>query len=240
MPTEYPAIPSSRNLAHCHPTGNHFNWLAKRQVGNAIAIAAERFAHGRLLDIGCGEKPYRDTFASHVTEHVGVDHPESPHALTSVDVLATADAIPVDDRSFDTALMSEVLEHLEEPLKALREAYRVLKPGGHIIATSPFVWVLHEEPRDFYRYSPFGLQWLLEAAGFEVVEIAPLGGQWTTLALLTSYVLSSLPRPARPVARVVASGLQHVAWRLDRLQWRPWMAWNHLAVASRPADVPNG
>jgi ubiquinone/menaquinone biosynthesis C-methylase UbiE len=227
-----PPIPADRNLdPSTHPTGNDFNWLAKRQVANALAIAAGKLAHGRLIDIGCGEKPYQRMFAPYVQEHIGVDHADSPHALAFVDVTATAYDIPLDDGAFDTALMSELLEHLETPGIALGEAYRLLKPGGWIIITSPFIWVIHEAPRDFYRYSPFALRWLLEQAGFENIDITPIAGQWTTLSLLLSYALrQSVGERARYVARVA----QHVGMRLERRQFRSWMSWNHLAVAQRP------
>jgi SAM-dependent methyltransferase len=228
-------IPSDRDLVGSHPTVTRFNWLAKRQVGNAIALAAETYAHGLLIDIGCGAKPYRATFAMYVDGHVGVDHPDSPHALTSVDVLATADSIPLADSGFDTALMSELLEHLENPAAALLEARRLLKPGGYLIVTTPFIWVLHEAPRDFFRYSPYGLRYLLEQAGFEVVQVVAVGAQWSTLGLMASYTLSTVPGRIKPAVGYVASAVQHVAWRLDRLHWRPWMAWNHLAVGRKVA-----
>jgi SAM-dependent methyltransferase len=236
-----PAIPADSDLAGLHPTASDFNWLAKRQVGNAIAVAAGRYARGRLLDVGCGEKPYRDVFAPYVAEHVGVDHPESPHALDHVDVLATANSIPLPGSTFDTVLMSELLEHLEEPQAALAETERLLKPGGHVIITAPFAWVIHEAPRDFFRYSPHGLSWLLTQAGLEPVEITAVGGQWSTVALLTSYALRESPLRTRPrfgdPVRYLARGLQHAGWRLDRHNWRPWMAWNHLAVGRKPRSA---
>jgi SAM-dependent methyltransferase len=216
-----------------HPTETPYNRLAKQQLERAVISAADRYARGRLLDIGCGEKPYRDHFATRVTEHVGVDHPESPHALDHVDVLATASSIPLPDSSFDTALLSELLEHLEEPLAAIREAHRLLRPGGHVIITTPFIWVLHEEPRDFFRYSPHGLRWLLEQGGFEVIELTPIGGQWSTLALLLSYSLRESRVPSR-VAAWISTLLQCVASHAERRGLRTWMAYNHLVVARKP------
>ena len=208
------------------------NWLAKNQLYETVSWPGSgTCATGRLLDIGCGEKPYKQLFAPFVAEHVGVDHPESPHALTSVDVLATAYEISLDSGTFDTALMSELLEHLEEPQRALAEAFRLLKPNGVPILTTPFIWVIHEEPRDFYRYTPFALEYLLKRVGFEHIEVSPVGGQWATVALLTSYALR---RSAGNRARHVASFGQRVGRELDRRQFLPWMAWNHVAVARKP------
>ena len=222
-----------------HPTSNDFNWLAKQQISDSLAAAAQRYAAGRLLDIGCGEKPYETTFFPYVTEHVGVDHPESPHALTSVDVVASAYDVPLGDESFDTVLMSELLEHLEKPGAALDEARRLLRPGGWIILTTPFMWVLHEEPRDFFRYSPFGLEALLRHAGFDAVSVTPIGGQWSTLALLMSYALrdSRLRSTRADVGRRLAGTLQECARRIERRQAKTWMSWNHLAVGRRPERI---
>src|SRR5436189_3243 len=66
---------------------------------------------------------------------------------------------------------------------------RLLRPGGHLIATTPFSWPLHEEPRDFFSYSPHGLRYLCAQASVEVVEVQALAGTWTSLALLLSNAL---------------------------------------------------
>jgi ubiquinone/menaquinone biosynthesis C-methylase UbiE len=166
---------------------------------------------------------------------VGVDHPDSPHAPTAVDVTATAYEIPLPDGSFDTVLMTELLEHLERPGAALAEAFRLLQPGGKLILTTPFIWTLHEEPRDFFRYSPYGLRYLLEDAGFTAAEVTPLSGQWSTLSLLASYALRASPaRRLGSALAFAARGLQAVAVRLDEADFRPWLSWNHLAVAAKP------
>jgi SAM-dependent methyltransferase len=237
-------VPESRRLAarrastgaH-HPTENRFNALAHRQIEAAIAQAAPH-AHGRLLDVGCGLKPYRGVFAPYVTEHIGVDHPGSPHPSSSVDIIASAYAIPLDDASVDTVLMTEVLEHLEDPHSALAESFRLLRPNGLIVLTAPHVWPLHEEPRDFFRYTPHGLRHLLAQAGFSDIDITPLSGQWATLALLTGYALRR--SPARHLGRVLGStiALAHsVAVRFDDRAPEPWMSWNHLAMGwKKPAE----
>jgi ubiquinone/menaquinone biosynthesis C-methylase UbiE len=235
-----PPIPETSAPARlAHPTADDFNWLAKRQLGNAVAHAARHYAGGRLLDVGCGSKPYREVFAPYVSEHVGVDHADSPHGLESVDVAATAYDIPLPSHSFDTVLMSELLEHLEAPGMALAEAHRLLAPGGWVILTTPFMWVVHEQPRDFFRYSPYGLRYLLEQAGFESIDVLPVAGQWSTWGILTSYALkqSSLRWRIGDPARRLARAAQHVGSWLDRRNFRPWMSYDHLAVGRKPAAL---
>jgi SAM-dependent methyltransferase len=106
----------------------------------ALGYAAERYAAGRLVDIGCGTKPFKGIFAPYVNEHVGVDHEQTMHGLESVDVISGAYDIPLDDESADTVLLTEVLEHLERPGEALAECRRLLRPGGHLILTTPLSW----------------------------------------------------------------------------------------------------
>jgi SAM-dependent methyltransferase len=232
-----PSVEARRDLAGFrHPDTHSWNWLAHRVLNNALASAAPHHVNGRLLDIGCGLKPYARLVAPYITEHVGVDHPGSPHALTSVDVLADAYEIPLESASFDTILMSEVLEHLERPTDALTECHRLLRPGGKLILSTPFIWTLHEEPRDFYRYSPYGLRYLAERAGFDVVAVTPLGGQWITLALMLGYALGRSPaRRLGPRLGAVQLWLQRAATRLDHRWFEPWLAHAHLMVAQRPA-----
>lgn len=212
------------------------NIINATQMINALAYAAEHHASGRLVDIGCGIKPYEPLFAPYVTEHVGVDHESSPHALNA-EVLAEAYAIPLADGSFQTVLMSEVLEHLEEPAAALAETHRLLSEGGKLILTAPMIWHLHEEPRDFFRYTPHGLRYLLEGAGFVDIEILPVGGQWATLTQLSAYALwgSSAHRAPRTLNALLAIA-HRLALRLDRHDFKPWMSYSHLAVATRRED----
>jgi SAM-dependent methyltransferase len=86
-------------------------------------------------------------------------------------------------------MCTDVLEHLEEPSDAIAEAKRILKPGGFAIYTVPFFWHLHEAPRDFYRYSKYGLQYLFEKNGFEIVELKALSGFFVTFGQELSYFL---------------------------------------------------
>lgn len=150
---------------------------------------AEKYFKGKLIDIGCGNMPYYDALRPLIDEHVGVDHELSIHDKSKFDLVGTAYSIPSDDNYFDSALCTAVLEHLEEPELAIRECHRVLKPGGIAIYSVPFIWHIHEEPRDFYRYSNYGLEYLFTKAGFEIIEIKPLSGFMVTFLQLHLYYL---------------------------------------------------
>jgi SAM-dependent methyltransferase len=230
-----PVIPARTAPRTKHPNESALNRLSHQQLADALYFVASHHASGRLLDIGCGRKPYRDLLSPFVTQHVGVDHPDSPHSLDAADVLAAAYDIPLESASFQTVLMTEVLEHLEEPEAALREVHRLLCPGGKVILTTPFMWVLHEEPRDFFRYTPFGLHHLLSEAGFVDIVVWPISGQWATIALLFGYALRRYRRgPLRPPIDLVAVTLQAIATRLDALHFKPEGTYDHIAVATKP------
>lgn len=212
------------------------NRLIYRIHDRALEAAVARHVRGRLIDIGCGTKPYQSLLAPHVDAHVGVDHEGSIHDLSRVDLSGTAYDIPVEDASFDSALCSAVLEHLEEPERALRECHRVLKSGGVAVYTVPFIWHLHEEPRDFYRFSKYGLRYLFEKTGFEILEIAALSGFWVTFGQLFVYNLYRLNRgPLRWLRLIDALGLliQGVAGLLDRVDRTEQWTWMYLVVARK-------
>lgn len=129
-----------------------------------LAKAIEEFApslSGLLLDVGCGSKPYKFLFK--VQSYVGLDIDTEPVRLRGVaDNYYDGELFPYSDSSFDSLLCSQVLEHVFNPDVFLSEINRVLRLGGRVLLTVPFVWDEHEQPYDYARYSSFGLRFLLE------------------------------------------------------------------------------
>src|SRR5438132_6447992 len=110
-----------------------------------------------VLDLGAGTKPYAPLYGRYFNSCTSVDVPHSPHDIGGVDVMASADDLPFDAESFDCVICTEVLEHCPEPRETMAEIARVLKPGGWVFLTTPFLRPLHEMPSDYYRYTPSGL-----------------------------------------------------------------------------------
>jgi SAM-dependent methyltransferase len=200
----------------------------------ALAAAVQRSAAtlaagSRVLDAGAGNAPYRALFAH--CEYRTQDWTASVHpGARDADFVADLHALPIEDATFDFVLCTEVLEHVAEPTRVLAELARILRPGGGLLLTVPFVFELHEEPHDHYRYTSHALRRLLGDAGFAVDAVEPLTGWFSTLAqMLRHGGLSMRPsdrraRPATRAAAFVAQGasvlLAPAARRLDALDER--------------------
>jgi ubiquinone/menaquinone biosynthesis C-methylase UbiE len=161
------------------------------------------YLKGRLLDFGCGSKPYKDLV--NVEEHIGVDIEVSghPHEHEQIDAYYDGKTIPFDDNHFDSVLSSEVLEHVFNLEQILSELYRVMKPGGHMLITLPFVWDEHEIPYDFARYTSFGIDHLLSQSGFEVVVIEKNSSYVETIFQMWNAYVYQTVLPSNRVVRVL-------------------------------------
>jgi len=144
-------------------------FIIRRGLYNGVSQFSGHM-QGRLLDFGCGSKPYKALFA--VTEYIGTDIEVSghDHRNEQIDVYYDGNTLPFADDTFDSIFSSEVFEHVFNLPQIIDELHRVLKPGGKMLLTVPFVWDEHEIPYDFARYTSFGLKHILQEKGFIVVQ----------------------------------------------------------------------
>jgi SAM-dependent methyltransferase len=207
------------------------NWLVQQIHDERLTNAIKRYAGGVLVDLGCGASPYRTLTTGHVTAHIGIDHPGTPHGGRGIDLYAPAYATALGSATVDTVLCTMVLEHLEDPQAALIEIARILKPGGTLILSAPLYWHLHEAPRDFFRYTEYGLRHLAATAHLDPVEIIPLAGFVVTFAQELSYFLNRWKRGRRerPIA-LAQWGIQQVAYQLHRYDHSTAFTWAYLAI----------
>lgn len=143
------------------------------------------YLSGTLLDIGCGHQPYKSLLLnppSCVTQYLGLDLEVSPIYKKQPDIFWDGHHIPLKDATVDSAIATEVFEHCPYPEMVMQETLRVLKPGGILFFTVPFLWPLHDTPYDEYRYTPFALERHLTNAGFERINLKALGGWDASLA----------------------------------------------------------
>lgn len=157
---------------------------------------------GTVLDVGCGHQPYRSllTAAPGVDRYVGLDLP--PTRYQRPDVVWEGTAMPLRTSSVDSAVATELLEHVPDPLPLLREVRRVLRPGGRLLLTVPFLWPLHDVPDDELRYTPFRLERILGDAGFTDVSLRAMGGWDASLAQLLGLWVRRRPmgRARKPLS----------------------------------------
>ena len=210
------------------------NWLVWR-IGRRHVASVAHLAHGRVLDIGCGEQPFRTVFQGRVDRIIGLDHLHTLHPNETIEVFGTALRLPFRAGSFDTAICFQVLEHVPEPLELLQEARRVLRPGTHLILTAPHIWNVHEAPHDYFRYTKYGLEHLFRKAGFEVVEVRAMAGYFVTAAARFCYFLAHFDRwGLQIIVRPLYFLAQALGWALDRLYCDRTETWNYLAVGRVP------
>lgn len=152
-------------------------YLLKKQIATL-----SHFIKGRILDVGSGPNGgrYRDFFSlnDYVTLDINPDY--------NPDIVGSALKIPVPDNSFDGIVCFQVLDDLKNPAEAVKEISRVLKPGGYGLISVPQSSELHDEPNDYWRFTKYGINFLLSETGLEVVEFLPRGGFWALKAQITT------------------------------------------------------
>jgi SAM-dependent methyltransferase len=175
---------------------------------------------GDVLDVGGERRNRRGTFTPS-----GDDlrwRYLNPDSATQPDLCASAEKIPAENASFDAVVLTEVIEHLEEPEKALAECRRVLRPSGKLVATIPFLYGVHGDPQDFQRWTPERIQREVARAGFENIEIRPMGGIVAVVAdLFEMYCQGRYERNEKPAfvlraaRRLMRAGLVRCLLKLD-------------------------
>jgi SAM-dependent methyltransferase len=170
------------------------SWLMAKLVAEEYGRYFTAYAKGRLLDLGCGYVPMYQAYKSRVEEITCVDwsnsrHP-NPHLDMVADLTRPTQLLP---SAFDVVVLSDVLEHLPNPSELLNEIARVLKPSGVLLMNVPFMYWLHEEPHDYYRYTEHGLRYLLTRAGFKIESLVAVGGGLFVFADVVGKHLVKLP-----------------------------------------------
>lgn len=207
-----------------------------RIVENEIARCAKLYLSGRMIDIGCGTRPFECIISPYISEYVGLDRANPFNKDAKIDLIGSASDIPAADESFDSALSTAALEHLAEPESAIRECYRVLRHNGIAVYTVPFIWHLHAAPWDYYRFTSYGLEHMFTKAGFEVIEVRPLSGFWITWATMFCYYLERFHKK-RFLRRVVLPMTGRIVQRISRMleNWdraEEW-SWMYSIVARK-------
>lgn len=185
------------------PNVNIFNafYLNWRQMARGMSEALP-YVHGVCADVGCGNAPYKKMLLQNAAKYIGVDSGEARKSFFANEggdfVDGEATALPFADGSIDTVILTQVIEHLSLPSLALVQANRVLKRGGTLIVSAPFIYHAHGVPHDYWRFSEAGLKNMLEICGFEVQKTARQGGFGTTIvSIVNGFVWTQASRNKR-------------------------------------------
>lgn len=146
-----------------------------------------------MIDLGCGNVPYYEWYKNHVDKVTCIDWQGSFHAAKHIDLFANLNqALPLENDSVDCILSTSVLEHISEPQIFLKEIRRILVEEGYLILSVPFLYHLHEEPFDYYRYTPHGLKYLAEQAGLKIVNLEHYGSAFGVLVDVSSKITQAI------------------------------------------------
>ena len=217
--------------------------IGSRIIVDIVATYYERairaHATGRLLDMGCGHVPLYDTYRDLVSENICIDWENTLHVNPYLDQTVDLNQqLPFADASFDTILLTDVLEHIAEPMNVMRETERLLRPGGKLILGVPFLYWLHEQPHDFYRYTEHALRRFCKLSGLKVIELEPYGGLPEVILDLTSKGLEDVARPVRLLLRPIHTFVSVLCGHLPgRKHWSRWVfPLGYVVTAQKPVD----
>lgn len=143
-------------------------FLMRRSIYRFVKSNVQGSSYEKVLDIGAGKKPYRNLIKTKKYICLDIENRTNENDV----VIADANRrIPLKNDCCDLILATEVLEHLKNPSMFISESYRLLKNKGTFILTTPLVWPIHEAPNDFFRYTEYGLLYLLKEAGFKDAKV---------------------------------------------------------------------
>jgi SAM-dependent methyltransferase len=209
------------------------NYEGKLALSPIIRFIVENSprCRGKLVDIGCGSKPYSKYF-EFINEYIGVDRDN-----VNADINADAKSLPIDSSTVDVVLCNQVIEHDPEPDKIILEISRVLKNNGILILSAPQMARLHGEPKDYYRFTKWGLKYLLEKNGFIIDRIESHGGIFRALGShINFFLIETSPPLCRGILRrSVILSINLVCGLLDNLiKWnKDTLGYNVIAVKGR-------
>lgn len=185
----------------------HPQWLIFRNEENQLNTIAGRLT-GIILDVGCGHQQLRKYLTTKV-EYIGLDYYQTATEWyhSRPQIFGDAQQLPVADACFDHIILFDVLEHLPYPGNCLKEIYRALKAGGCLMLQTPFLYPIHDAPRDFQRWTLYGLHQLARDHGFVIAEERPLLKPLENAALVANL----------GIAKCLIDSLHNKVWLLPAM-----------------------
>lgn len=179
--------------------------ISSRLVSKASAFLPNeiipQYAKGKLLDLGCGKVPLYEAYKDYISENICIDWEGNGQENIFLDIVSDINKrLPLKNDEFNTIISSSVIEHLQEPEQIFREMHRVLKKEGIAILSVPFLYPLHEEPYDYFRYTKYALEMFASKNHFKVLECRTTGGMPEVLTDIFAKNIKSIPIIGRFIA----------------------------------------
>lgn len=212
----------------------HFQWLAVKDLHADLRRVLPGL-EGRVLDVGCGRKPYRP-WLKNAQEYVGIDTTQWADVK-----IEYGQPWPLEDASFDSVICTQVLEHAGDFLHVLSEMARVLKPGGRLVVTVPFLYNEHGFPYDYRRFSVTGARATFEDQ-YDVLEVGKQGGfgstigflwlNWLQRVIYSTKITRFLNGILMPLWILLSIIINAWGWLFDRLD-RTGMFYSNVILVAR-------
>ena len=188
-----------------NPTIINSRWYSLILLKEQLNIAIKQFLTGekravRLIDFGCGNKPYEKLFSPYVEEYLGLDIKGNPSADFIID---ENERSSINSNSADVVISTQVLEHVDDPAAYLSESYRMLRKDGLLIISTHGYWIYHPDPTDYWRWTSAGLKKILTEQGFEIEYFRGIIGRPAAgLHLLQDTLIFKIPKFLTPLISI--------------------------------------
>jgi SAM-dependent methyltransferase len=164
--------------------GTGYQYLAEIQANHYSGLI-QKYARKDLLDLGCGDVPLYEMYKDNVSSVCCCDWGNSYHKAVHLDFIADLNSnLPIKESSFDTVILSDVIEHLITPEKIFLEISRILRQDGILFLSVPFLHALHEEPYDYSRLTEYKLTHLCSVNNLKIIHLESYGGSFELFSLL--------------------------------------------------------
>ena len=203
---------------------------------NQLIAAADKYARGRLLDVGCGHMPFRRALQKGVEKYDSLDIERRVEGVTYVG--SALDMHMIGDGQYDTVICSTVLEHVPRPFQAVKEMRRVLKKDGIILLSVPHMSRLHEIPHDYFRFTEYGIREMLEKQGFTILQLDVSGSflsfcahQFSTVFVCLFWRVPLLKQISFLLNKYLV--VLPVSWIEGKIMQKSLMPLNYFCVAKK-------
>jgi SAM-dependent methyltransferase len=171
----------------------HPQWLLGGTKNGIVSLINQIGENKLVLDIGCFDKWTKQHCPSSCN-YVGLDYYETAKHWygTKPDIYGDALSLPIQPNSIDVVLLIDVLEHISDTDRLLGEIHNILKADGAVIISCPFLYPLHDEPRDFVRYTLHGFEELATRNGFSITSCGTFGSPVITSTLLFNVAMTKV------------------------------------------------